>query len=145
MALTVRTRSLSKKKRLLDDFSVPPPPSLDGKDGGESLTLRHVIEHVVREEVRRFMARQAERRFDRVLAPAEIDRQATRGKVDPAGRPVQDQVDPERAIGTALQAFEDGLYLVIIDEVERKGLDELVFLTPNSVLTFIRLTFLAGA
>lgn len=145
MPITVRTRQLGRKRRLLDDFSVPPPPSLDESGEGEGLTLRHVIEHVVREEVSRFSARQAARRFDRVLAQPEIDRQATRGKVDPAGRPAHDEVDADEAVGGALQAFEDGIYLVIIDAVERKDLDDLVFLTPDSILTFIRLTFLAGA
>jgi hypothetical protein len=48
-------------------------------------------------------------------------------------------------VATALQAFEDGLYLVIIDEVERRSLDEPVHLAEDSQLVFIRLTFLAGA
>ena len=42
-------------------------------------------------------------------------------------------------------AFEDGLYLTIIDGVERRSLDEPVRLTEDSQLVFIRLTFLAGA
>ena len=144
MALTIRTRRLGKRKRLLDDFSVPPPPSLERGDGGD-FTLRHLIEHVVRQEVRRFHSKQAERRFDRVLAPEQIRQDAITGKVDPSGRDRGAPVDEDSVVGGALQAFEDGLYLVVIDEVERKDLEELVFLTPDSVLTFIRLTFLAGA
>ena len=54
-------------------------------------------------------------------------------------------VDPDEAVATALQAFLDGLYLVFIDDVEQRDLDAQVFLTPESKLTFLRLTFLAGA
>ena len=54
-------------------------------------------------------------------------------------------VDPEQAVATALQGFEDGLYLVMIDGVEQRDLNASVFVTDASQLVFIRLTFLAGA
>lgn len=142
MALLVSTRVLGKRKPLLDDFGVPPPPAAPG---GDDLRLRDVIEHVVRHEVRGFKQRQQARRLDRVLSDAQITEAATRGKVNPAGKDFKQEVDVEVAVGAALQAFEDGLYLVIIDEVERRSLDETVRLSEDSRLTFIRLTFLAGA
>ena len=142
MALLVSTRVLGKRKPLLDDFSVPPPLAVPG---GDDLRLRDVIEHVVRHEVREFKRRQRARRFDRVLSDAQIAEAATRGKVDPASRDLKQKVDVDAAVGSALQAFEDGLYLVIIDEVERRSLDEPVRLSEDSRLAFIRLTFLAGA
>ena len=49
------------------------------------------------------------------------------------------------AIATALEAFVDGLYLVVIDDVGYTDLDAIVSLKPDSRVTFIRLTFLAGA
>lgn len=141
MGLTITARVLGRRKPLLDDFSVPPPEGAAGDD----LRLRDVIEHVVRHEVRAFEQRQQTRRFDRVLSAADIAAGAERGRVDPAGHGRPAAVDLEQAIGAALQAFEDGLYLVIIDDVERRSLDEAVWLSPDSRLTFIRLTFLAGA
>lgn len=107
--------------------------------------MRDVIAHVVREEVAQFNRRASQRRFDRVLSSEQIDAAVARGAVKPGATSSSPTVDAETAVGTALQAFEDGLYLVVIDEVERRALDEVVFLTSNSVLTFIRLTFLAGA
>ncbi len=143
MTLLVSTRALGKRRALLDDFSVPPPPD---DSGGRERTLRDVIEHVVRHQVKEFEKRRDARRFDRVLSAARIEKDAKRGKVDPGAKDLQQgPVDVEYAVGNALQAFEDGLYLVIIDEVERKTLEETVRLTEDSRMVFLRLTFLAGA
>ena len=68
-----------------------------------------------------------------------------RGRIDPGGRESEDTVDPEAAVGAALQGFEDGLYLVIVDGAEQRSLDSQVYLTADSRLVFLRLTFLAGA
>jgi hypothetical protein len=43
-----------------------------------------------------------------------------------------------------LQAFEDGLYLVIVDGNEQRDLDQQVFLQPDSRVAFVRLALLAG-
>ena len=142
MALLVSTRTLGRRKPLLDDFSVP-PPGVD--DGGDDFRLRDLIAYVVRHEVREFKRRRRSRRFDRVLTNTQIAEAATSGKVDPASKEFQQEVDVDSAVGSALQAFEDGLYLVIVDEIERRSLDEQVHLTPDSQLVFIRLAFLAGA
>ena len=142
MALSVSTRQLGKRKPLLDDFSVPPPTL---EPGGDNIRLRDLIEHVVRHEVRAFKRRQDSRRFDRILSDTQIAQGAQAGKVDPASKEYAQEVDVESAIGSALQAFEDGMYLVIIDEIERRSLDEQVRLSDESRLAFIRLTFLAGA
>lgn len=142
MPLHVTTRTLGSRRREAAGFDVPPPQ--DAHDDG-SMTLRHLIEHVVREQVKLFNDRQQERRFDRVLTAARIDEDRVKGKVDPASKDNTGQADAEEAIGAALQAFEDGLYLVIIDEVEKRSLDEPVYLSPNSRLVFVRLAFLAGA
>ena len=142
MALVVSTRTLGRRKPVLDDFSVPPPAL---GDGGGDFRLRDLIEHVVRHEVDEFKRRQRSRRFDRVLTDKQIAEAAARGKVDPASKDFQQEVDVDSAVAGALQAFEDGLYLVIVDELERRSLDEQVYVTPDSQLVFIRLTFLAGA
>lgn len=142
MALSISTRSIGRRKPVLGDFDVPPPPDL--RDDGE-LVLRELIEHVVRHQVGRFNERQVGGRWDRVLTAASIEQAAAVGKVDPAGRPNRELADADEAVGAALRAFEDGLFLVIIDEVERRSLDEPVYLSPSSRMVFLRLTFLAGA
>lgn len=141
MPLIVSTRVLGRRRPLLADFSITPPDSLND---GEDTRLRDLITLVVRQEVERFAERQAARRFDRVLSMRQITESAARGKVDPAAKSLQQRVDADEAVAAALLAFEDGLYLVILDEVERKDLDETIRLTQDSRITFVRLTFLAG-
>ncbi len=142
VVVKVSTRCVGQRKPLLGDFDVTPPSDIH--DDGD-MPLRHLIEHVVRQQVRAFNERQEGSRFDRVLSAASIHRGAAQGKVNPAGRPGRELADADEAVATALQAFEDGMYLVVIDEVERRGLDEPVYLSPNSRMVFLRLTFLAGA
>lgn len=140
----IETRVAGKKQRLLDRWSIPGPPAAsDSGDGG--LTLRHVIERVVRAEVSAFEQRAKTRSLMRVLSNTEIAASASGGRVDPGGRPQRRPVDAAAAVGAALQGFIDGLYLVILDGVEQTDLDRQVFLGPDSELVFLRLTFLAGA
>lgn len=144
--LTVCGKSLGKRRPLFDDFSIPPPE--DCGDGGP-LTLRDLIAHVVRNEVVAFEKRQEARRLDRVLSPQRIEHDEKRGKFSPEGRDPRHQqrtrVDAESAVGAALEAFVDGLYLVVIDDLEYRELDAIVRIEPDSRITFLRLTFLAGA
>jgi hypothetical protein len=138
---TIAGKALGRKKPLFEDFSVPLPPAGRG-DGG--MTLRELIGHVVRSEVAAFKERQQERRLLKALSDRDIEAGLTRGKVDMGGHDLQQEVDVEAAIAAALCAFEDGLYLVVLDEAEKKSLDEQVFVQPDSRITFIRLAMLAG-
>lgn len=121
-----------------------PAPPLDGDtDGG--LTLRELIARIVRAEVSSFERREQARKFVRVLSEADIEAGAARGKIDSGGRAPTGPVQVEAAIGAALQGFEDGLYLVVLDGVEQRELDRQIYPTAESKLVFLRLTFLAGA
>lgn len=140
--MKITTRALGRRKPLMDDFGVPPPT--DVGDGGE-LRLRDLIEHVVRHEVQQFQERQRALRYDRVLTAAEIKSAIPRGKIDPAGKDFDQRVVADEAVQNALLAFSDGLYLVLIDDVEQRDLDTSVYITPESTLVFLRLVFLAGA
>ena len=147
MMLTINGKSLGRRKPLFEDFSIPPPGDLG--DGGGPLPLRDLIAHVVRQEVAAFETRQDARRLDRVLSDEQIARGEQRGKISPEGRDPAlkppAKVDAESAVAVALEGFVDGLYLVVIDDMEYRDLDAIVHLTPSSRVTFIRLTFLAGA
>jgi ribosomal protein S9 len=143
--MLISTKTLGSKKPLFADFSVPLPPGWDDDGGDGGKTLRDLIEEVVRHEVDAFKKRQADRQFLRALTAAEIEKSVDQGKVEMGGSDVQPQnVDVDDAIASALVAFEDGLYLVIVDEKQYKDLDEAVFLTADSRLTFVRLTMLSG-
>ena len=80
-----------------------------------------------------------------VLSARQIDEGLEKGKIDSGGSAVGlQEIDVEAAVGTALQAFEDGLYFVVVDDQQQRDLDRQVFLRPDSRVTFIRLTLLAG-
>jgi len=112
--------------------------------GGSPLTLRELIDRVVRSEVAAFRERQAERRLARFLSERTLQEQAERGRVDFGGRDLHHPVDPDAASGAALESFEDGLYFVVIDGRQCESLDEQVAVGADSRVTFLRLVPLAG-
>jgi len=146
MDIVVTTKALGRRKHLLDDFSthIPPPPTGGEDDGDGSYTLRDLIERVVIEQVRLFRERQENGKFIRALTEKEIEQAAAKGKIEMGGRDLNQEVDTDDAIANALQAFEDGIYLVSIDGRRYRELEEQVYLQPGSRITFIRLVLLAG-
>ena len=140
----IETRVIGKRTRPLDGWAIPTPPGTDA-DGGGPITLRELITRVVRSEVSAFEKRERARRFVRVLSDREISEAAARGKIDSGGRAPTGPVDNDAAVGAALQGFEDGLYLVILDGEEQRDLDRQVYVNAESRMVFLRLTFLAGA
>jgi hypothetical protein len=90
---------------------------------GSPLTLRELIERVVRAEVAGFAERQAERRLIHFLSEQQIGELAARGRVDFGGRELDQQADVEDSVGVALESFEDGVYLVLIDGHQYESLD----------------------
>ena len=108
------------------------------------LRLRTLISTIVVKEVEAFKGRQAERKLARLMSREQIEQSAQRGKIDPGQNDLSQSVDVDQAITTALQAFEDGLYYVFIDNVQQQGLDDEVVVNTNSRVVFLRLTALAG-
>lgn len=141
--VTIDVRAPGRRRPLIPQWQIPLPPDPSGR--AEPLTLRALISRIVGEEVEAFRHRQDERRLVHVLTTDEIERGTARGKVDPGGRTLDQVVDTGQAVGVALQAFEDGLYLVLLDGREQRDLDEQIFLGPDSHVTFLRLVLLAGA
>lgn len=139
---TLEARALGRRRPLVSPWTVPLPPL---PREGSSLTLRDLIEAAVRGEVRAFRERAEARAFLRALSAPEIEAGIVRGMVDPGGRDVAAEVDEEEAIRVALRAFEDGMYLVVIDDVERHSLMDTIEVRDDSRVIFLRLTFLAGA
>lgn len=139
--LTISGKAIGSRRALFSDFSVPPPSPQHGSE----VTLRELIEQVVRHEVASFKERQHDRQFIRVLTEREISDGAAKGKIESGGSEVAPQeTDFSDAVANALQAFQDGIYLVAIDEQQIDELDHILHLQPTSRVTFIRLTLLAG-
>lgn len=141
--MIITGKTVGSRKPLFADWSIPIPPATDDGDGG--LTLRELLERIVREQVALFRIRQHDQQFIRALSAEEISQDAELGKVDMGGSEFEQQeVEEEQAVHNALQAFEDGIYLVVIDEEQQTKLDRQVYLNDDSQITFIRLAMLSG-
>jgi hypothetical protein len=139
--LTVSAKVVGQKKPVFTGWSIPLPPDFDGS---RNPTLRDLITLVVGKEVEAFKLRQEQRKLAQILTAEQIQQGAERGKIDLGGRDLQQEVDEQAAIATALQGFEDGLYYVFVDDAQQESLDETVFVGADSRLMFVRLVALAG-
>jgi hypothetical protein len=142
LEFTVEAKVIGQKRPLFTDWRIELPP-LD-ENRGDHLKLQDLITSIVLKEVEAFQLRQEERKLARVMSRQEIERSAITGKVDPGERDLQQQVNGNDAVAVALQAFEDGLYFVFVDDVQQTSLDREVFLKTNSKVVFLRLTALVG-
>jgi hypothetical protein len=141
--ITVQAKVAGGRRPLVPEFELPP---FDGAaEAGSPPTLRDVISRVVRQEVELFRERQEQNQFLRALTSKQIEEGVSRGAVRSGGTEVTvSELDADVAVGTALQAFEDGLYLVLIDREQCESLDEQVVVGADSTVTFLRLVALAG-
>jgi hypothetical protein len=134
--LTISGKVLGKSQNLFTSWQMDLP--------AQSSTLEELLERIVRSEVQAFQARQADRRRTRVLGLVEIEAGVAAGKVSSGGSELDQVVEVQSAIETALQAFKDGFYLVFIDDQQQEDLTAVVNLKTNSELLFLRLTPLVG-
>jgi hypothetical protein len=140
--LTIGGKTIGARRPLFADFSIPFPP--EWGDSGR-LTLRDLIGRVVRAEVSAFRQRQEDRQVFRALTARQVEEGAEKGKIEMGGSEVPLQpVDEEDAVAIACQAFEDGLFLVVVDGEDCREIDQEVFVRANSRVTFVRMTLLAG-
>ena len=140
--LTIRGKAIGARRPLFADWSIPFPPEWQDEGG---ITLRDLISRVVRSEVQAFRERQEDRQVFRALSARQIADGEEKGKIEMGGSEFAPQpVDEEEAVAVACQAFEDGLYLVVIDEEDYREIDREVHLQSDSQITFVRLTLLAG-
>jgi hypothetical protein len=136
MNVYVKLKSLGKRRPVLENTPYCLPEGIG--------SLRMLIEAVVRQEAEKYNSRGAENMLVQFLSEAEISDQSTAGKVG-FGRLYSDKkIDPDKAVGVALQGFEDGLFRVVVNDAEASDLDAALAISENDVVTFIRLTFLAG-
>jgi hypothetical protein len=127
--------------RTLDVMPIDFEP-FDDADGTDPFRVRHLIAKLVTESVKDFHLREKDRAFS-LLTPEKIEKGLETGKIG-SPREEQQEVDLDSAIEQALQAFEDRLYLLFVDQNEKRDLDDLVIMQPDTDITIIRLTALAG-
>jgi len=111
---------------------------------GEVSCLKDAIRSIVTDQVTRFNARSIDESIFPYLSPEQLDEQAQSGKVGFQAAYNERKADVSAAVQTALQAFEDGIYKVLINDQVIERLDAPLVIAPGAVFTFIRLTLLSG-
>ena len=136
MQVYVRVKTLGKRKDVL------PPRPYELPEGISS--LRGLLTAFVEAEVDRYNSKGTEAPLLSCLTAEEIEAQSETGKVS-FGRLWSDRkADKAKAVQTAIQAFDDSLVRVLMDDVELTELDTPLKIHEGAVFTFVRLTFLAG-
>lgn len=136
MQVSVRVKALGKRRDVL-----PPQPYTLPEGIG---SLRELLTAFVETEVERYNGKDTERPLLAALSAEEILTQAESGKVGFERLWSDRKADTARAVKTAIQAFEDGLVRVLMDETELRELDAPLTVPEGAVFTFVRLTFLSG-
>lgn len=139
MKLIINVKAAGRKHAILEKQ----PIAID--DLGNNPSVQELITAVVKQQVNAYNSKPFEKNVLPFLTSEQIEGQTASGKVGFGSIYNEQKADPAKAQEAALQAFEDGMYAVFADERELTKLSELVALTPETVITFIRLTFLAGS
>ncbi len=133
--ITITGRLIAMQKPLFEPWSIEIEPYLDGND---DWTLSELIEMVILEAATIFTTPPHDATFLR-----SVNARIAIPSVSDSGNPQSDQtaVDSQigEAIASALQAFEEDVYLVVLDNEDVMDLDDEIELKPDSQVTFVRL------
>lgn len=132
--LTLQLKRLGKKKVKQIPLTLEATPK----------NLQELLVGCVKNQVEAFNKKRVEVNVVGFLSPAEIQDQAQSGKVDFGDLANKDLAVEHKAIDNVLLAFKDGLFVVFVDGDEVTSLDTPLQLTKESIVAFIRMTFLVG-
>lgn len=139
MQLKVTVKQLGKKRPAVDQKTI----EMEGLPSNPLLS--DLLKAVVRQQVQAFNQKLEEKPIVPFLLSKEIHEKTITGKVGFGDIYNDQKADEKAAIDNALLAFEDGIYCVFIDDEQIEKLHQEINLTPQSVLAFVRLTFLSGS
>lgn len=106
-------------------------------------TTKDLITELVKINVEKFNKKIDDKDILSIMTNEYIAEAARGGKVgDEVHR--DKKANLKKALDTAYLSFEDGLYCIFINDEQSEKLDDSLNLKDGDVLTFIRLTMLAG-
>lgn len=132
---SIKLKRLGKRNIKTIDFTVEKMP----------VFLKELIEQCVISEVKRLSRKISDNQLLTFMTHSSVEASATEGKVSFGKIQNTQLADETQAIENAIQCFEDGIFLVFIDDIEIKTLDQEINLNYHSEITFLRMTFLTGA
>ena len=135
MTIYVNVQRISRRRPAME----PVPLELTGTPGTVTELITLCVEACVEQQHRRIVDVK-----ETVLSQETMDDLAVVGKIafglDANGTPA----DPGETVANALQSYRDGLFRVFMNKKALGGLEEPISLSSQDVLTFVRLTMLAG-
>lgn len=137
MEIHVKAKALGKRKDILASTPYSLPDDIH--------SLRQLLTAVVLTGTARYNSKEPEKTLIPFLTQQELDAQAQTGKVGFGAVYSDKKADPDKAVATAIQCWEDGLVRVFMNEEELTQLDVPIVIPEEAVFTFIRLTFLTGS
>ena len=106
-------------------------------------TTKDLITELVKINIEKFNKKIDDKDILSIMTNEHIAEAARNGKI---GDEVHGdkKANLEKALDTAYLAFEDGLFCIFINDEQSEKLDDNLNLKDGDILTFIRLTMLAG-
>lgn len=135
MKIFVQAKSIGKKKPVFEAKSY---------QIGTPGTLRDLLLEICRIEAETYNQKTPDQQLIPFLTQEETDARVQAGKVSFGRIHGEKKVDISKAQENVIMAFEDGLVRVLIGECQQENLDDEIHLREGDILTFVRLTFLAG-
>ena len=134
MKIIINVKGLSRKKVIHQE-------ELELKD--KISTTKDLIIELVKINVEKFNKKIDEKDILSIMTNENIAKTARIGKI---GDEVHGdkKANLEKALDTAYLSFEDGLYCIFINNKQSEKLDDSLNLKDGDIITFIRLTMLAG-
>ena len=132
--LRIQLKKLGKKKVKTIDFNISTLPK----------TLQELIEVCVQTEVQTYNDKRQNLLLMPFLSAKEMQNQAEKGKISLGDIENKTLAVTEEAIANAIQGFKDGIFVVFINDDEIKDLQQPITINSDTIITFIRLTFLTG-
>ena len=136
MDIYVRVKAIGKRKDILAPTTYTIPDGI--------CSLRQLLTAVVQKEVAQYNSKETGAQLIPFLTQQALDDQAKIGKVSFGTIYSDKKADPAKAVANAIGCWEDGLVRVFLNDAELTDLDAPIAIEAQSVLTFIRLTFLSG-
>jgi hypothetical protein len=100
--------------------------------------VKEIIEARVTQEVERYNTRMPEY-FQGLIQPTDAEKTLNGYKLKE-----RKSIDPEKQVYIALDAFQKNGYFVLVDDKQADSLEQVVYLTPQTVVSFVKLTPLVG-
>lgn len=104
----------------------------------EKITVRELIRSRVYQEVKDYNTKQTEH-FRGLIQPTDTEETLNGFKLKKSR-----EIDWNKQYEKALAAFEQNQILILVNERQAESLDEQITITPQSEVSFLKLTLLVG-